>query len=83
MTGVIRRGSDALTYETRPMSGPKFRPGQVVEFLHGDRVAPRGTYEIVRLMPSETGEPQYRVRSLHEAHERIAWEHELRAVDKR
>jgi hypothetical protein len=82
MTGVIRRGSDALTYETRPMSGPKFRPGQVVEFLHGDRVAPRGTYEIVRLMPSETGEPQYRVRSLHEAHERIAWEHELRLVRK-
>jgi hypothetical protein len=43
---------------------------------------PRGAYEIVRLMPSETGEPQYRVRSVHEEHERVVWEHELRPVPK-
>jgi hypothetical protein len=64
------------------MSGPKFRPGQVVEFFHGDRMAPRGADEIVRVMPSETGEPRYRIRSLHEPHERVAWERELRSVRK-
>jgi hypothetical protein len=64
------------------MSGPKFKPGQVVEFSHSERMRPRGTYEIVRMVHSETGEPQYRVRSLHEAHERVVWEHELRPVGK-
>jgi hypothetical protein len=64
------------------MRGPKFKPGQVVEFFRGDRMMPRGAYEIVRLMPSETGEPQYRVRSVHEEHERVVWEHELRPVPK-
>jgi hypothetical protein len=59
------------------MSGPKFKPGQIVEFVHA-RMSPRGSYEIVRVEPSETGELRYRVRSLHEPHERVAWEHELR-----
>ena len=53
------------------MSGPKFKPGQVVEFAHINRGAPRGPYEIVRLVPSEARELRYRVRSLHEAHERV------------
>jgi hypothetical protein len=43
---------------------------------------PPGAYEIVRVVPSERGEPRYRVRSVHEAHERVAWEHELRLAPK-
>jgi hypothetical protein len=31
-----------------------------------------GTYQIVALLPVEQGEPQYRVKSLSEAHERAA-----------
>ena len=64
------------------MSDPKFKPGQTVEFIHANRMTPSGTYEIVRSIPSETSEPRYRVRSLHEQHERIVWEHELRAIPK-
>jgi hypothetical protein len=82
MMGVIRRGSNTLTHETRPMSGPKFKPGQIVEFIQAHRMAPRGEYEVVRSMPSDVGEPRYRIRSLQETHERVAWEHELRAVPK-
>lgn len=62
------------------MSDPKFKPGQVVEFVRPDRMAPAGAYEIIRLMPSEAVGRRYRVRSLAETQERIAWEHELRAV---
>jgi hypothetical protein len=51
-----------------------------VAFGYRNPMAPQGAYEIVRLMPSETGEPQYRIRSLHEAHERMEWEHELRRI---
>ena len=61
---------------------PKFKPGQIVELVRGDRLAPRGAYEVIRTMPSETGEPRYRVRSIQEPHERVVWEHELRAVGK-
>jgi hypothetical protein len=59
------------------MSGPKLKPGQIVEFVHS-RLSPRGFYEIFKVEPSETGELRYRVRSLHELHGRIAGEHELR-----
>jgi hypothetical protein len=64
------------------MSGPKFKPGQIVEFIQPNRLAPRGEYEIVRSMPSDVGDSRYRIRSLQEKHERVAWEHELRAVRK-
>jgi hypothetical protein len=82
MTGVIRRRLNTLTHETRAMSGPKFRPGQIVEFIRAHHMAPRGEYEVLRSMPSDVGEARYRIRSLHETHERVAWEHELRAVPK-
>jgi hypothetical protein len=49
------------------MTKAKFKPGEVVELVHGDRIAPRGgLYEIVRPVHTETGEFQYRVRSLTE-----------------
>ena len=61
------------------MAKPKFKSSDIVELVHGHGTAPRGTYEIVRLIPSEGGEPRYRIRSLQETHERVALEHELRA----
>jgi len=59
--------------------GPyKFKLGQSVEFVHSDlRARPPGAFEIVRVMPSERGIQQYRVRSAIDGHERMAIESEL------
>lgn len=56
-------GRDPDAFEAaRDMSDPKFKPGQVVEFVRLDRTAPSGAYAIVRLMPSEAIGRRYRVR---------------------
>jgi hypothetical protein len=39
-----------------------------------------GIYQIIALLPVEHGVPQYRIKSMTEAHERRAMERELRAV---
>lgn len=56
---------------------PKFDTYGWVEFIVGIR-SPRGRFQIVRVMPSEQGEPKYRVKGEKEAFERIASESELR-----
>jgi hypothetical protein len=56
----------------------KFRVGQLVR-LHSDAsITASGLYEVVRLLPSTAnGELQYRLRGVHEPHERIAAQHRL------
>jgi hypothetical protein len=39
-----------------------------------------GVYQIVALLPIEHGEPQYRIKSVTEAHERRASEFDLRVI---
>ena len=39
-------------------------------------------YQIVRQLPSETSDPQYRIKSRDETHERVVAEHELRAASE-
>ena len=39
--------------------------------------APPGGYRVTRLMPEEQGEPQYRIKSGSDAHERTAAESQL------
>jgi len=57
---------------------PKFAVGQSVELIAGPhRLSPLGRFEIVRLMPTEHGLRQYRIRSLIDGHERMALEAEL------
>lgn len=57
---------------------PKFSVGQSVELTAGPhRLSPLGRFEIVRLMPSEHGLRQYRIRSLTDGHERMVIEAEL------
>ncbi len=57
---------------------PKFIVGQSVELVAGPhRLSPLGRFEIVRLMPSEHGLRQYRIRSLTDGHERMVIEAEL------
>jgi hypothetical protein len=56
----------------------KFKLGQSVELIAGEtRLKPLGRFEIVRLMPSEHGLRQYRIRSLTDGHERMVIEGEL------
>ena len=72
-----------LPEDGEPMAGHRFKVGQMV-FYH-----PRATviaapisrpYQIAARLPSPDGEPQYRIRSPYEEHERAASESELRAV---
>ncbi|MBW4093723.1 MAG: hypothetical protein HIU82_21900 [Proteobacteria bacterium] len=64
-----------------PLLSHKFKVGQMVEFLPGPRDAnvPRGRYKVQRLMPSETGDPQYRVKHAADSHERVIAESQLAA----
>lgn len=63
------------------MTQHKFKVGQPVEFLPGPRDAnvPRGRYKIQRLLPSETRDPQYRVKHAVDGHERVVPESQLAA----
>lgn len=56
----------------------RFRVGQSVQFVASDlRLKPLGMFKIVRVMPSERGIRQYRVRSVTDGHERVALESDL------
>ena len=56
----------------------KYRVGQSVDLLPSTfRSAARGNYEIVSLRPAEGGNPQYRIKSKSETHERIVAESDL------
>lgn len=56
----------------------KFSVGQSVELVAGPhRLSPLGRFEIVRLMPTEHGSRQYRIRSQADGHERMVVEAEL------
>ena len=60
----------------------KFHIGQIVEFRpkKGSPIsAARGAYEILKQLPEQDGELQYRIKSAREEHERIALESELEA----
>lgn len=61
------------------MRDHKFAVGQTVHFTPGalDRAAPRGTYTIVRLLPPEAKNNQYRVKSTADGHERVVKESQL------
>ena len=56
----------------------KFKLGQAVELVGGSvHLKPLGRFEVVRVMPTEHGRHQYRIRSLTDGHERMALEAEL------
>jgi hypothetical protein len=62
------------------MTPHRYAIGERVEFSPGrlDGNVPRGTYTIVRPMPSETPDPQYRVKNQRDSHERVVRESQLR-----
>ena len=57
----------------------KYSVGQKVSFRPGSGSLShlRGSYTIVRLLPSETRDWQYRVKCDHETHERVVLESQL------
>ena len=56
----------------------KFRVGQTVHLIPSmSRSAANGPYEIVSLRPAEGGNPQYRIKSRSETHERVVAESDL------
>jgi hypothetical protein len=62
------------------MARHKYNLGERVEFTPGrfDGNVPRGSYTITRQLPSETLDMQYRVKHLHDSHERVVRESQLR-----
>jgi hypothetical protein len=62
------------------MSDPthKFKVGQTVDLIASTfRSAASGRYEIISLRPADGGDPQYRIKSKSEAHERVVTESNL------
>ena len=57
----------------------KYRLGQTVYFTSKPlgHMAANGTYQIVKLLPPEGDEHQYRIKSTSEAFERVAKESQL------
>jgi len=60
----------------------RYRTGQIVMLVSRTHNVPPGPYQIVRQLPSETSDPQYRIKSRDETHERVVAEHELRAASE-
>jgi hypothetical protein len=60
----------------------QFRSGQTVRLsrslLHRSPAA--GEYKIIRLLPDDGGEQQYRVKSVREPHERVVKESDLEKI---
>ena len=61
------------------MTQAKFKLGQMVDFNPARATIPASIreYKIIRLMPYEGGERQYRIKTIAEMFERIAKESEL------
>jgi hypothetical protein len=56
----------------------KFRVGDIVSVRPVRHLnVPGGAYEVVRQLPGTDGEPEYRIKSANEAHQRVARESEL------
>ena len=57
----------------------KYSVGQSVFYTSGmlGRAGGSGTYRVVRLLPAEGGDFQYRIKSISEAYERVAKESQL------
>jgi len=65
--------------EEKEVARHKFKVGEVVDYSQPRLTLPtiRRRYEIVRLLPSDGRQFQYRIKALGESSERIAQESEL------
>ena len=60
------------------MPSHKFKVGDIVTVRPAiSRNVPGGVFEVVKQLPGSSGEPEYRIKSANEPHERVARESEL------
>lgn len=59
------------------MAQHKFKVGDTVTFARSFVKLPAGPFEVIRLLPSETQDPAYRIKSKSEQHERVVREYEI------
>lgn len=59
----------------------RFRAGQQVELIPGtmDGALPRGLFTVLRTLPNDQMDREYRVRHLADGHERVVRESQMRA----
>lgn len=71
LSGEERRGEESTVH--------KYKVGQLVDFMpgRGGMQASARQYKIVRQLPLENGERQYRIKCTTEAFERVATESQL------
>ncbi len=57
-----------------------FAVGQLVEFDPGkfDATGGRGTYTVVRLLPNDSSDREYRLKNIRDGHERVVRESQIR-----
>jgi hypothetical protein len=68
----------SVTVLKRLMEAHKFKLGELVDLVQTPHsFAASGPYEIVRLLPEVGRDPQYRIKSRHDQHERVVKEPEL------
>jgi hypothetical protein len=59
----------------------KFHVGQLVQLIPSiSRNVPGGSYEIIKKLPENRGEFEYRIKSMNERYERVVRESELQGV---
>ena len=68
-----------VTAIASPLRAHRFRVGQIVLYTSSpiSRPGASGTYEVVRLLPSDGDDYQYRIKNPGEAFERVAKESQL------
>jgi hypothetical protein len=74
-----RRSGVSGMPEDTVLSPHRFRIGDSVHFTSGmlGRGGVHGVYEVVRLLPTDGDEQQYRIKSMTEPHERVAKQSQL------
>ena len=84
LTGSTRAGFYSRQMRTsichsfdEPMAPHKFKVGDIV-FINPaiSRFVPGGVFEVIKHLPGN-GEPEYRIKSANEPHERVALESQL------
>ena len=65
------------------LASHRFSIGQKIEFVPGryDGAAPSGAYTVVRQLPNDGQDREYRVKNTRDGHERVVRESQLRRGD--
>jgi hypothetical protein len=58
------------------MPSHKFKVGESVT-VRPNRNFPGGVYQVTKHLPNDDGEPEYRIKSVREPHERVVRESEI------